>query len=146
MVGIPPDEDCFSFSGRAAQWTYWVPGLIEFLSKIHHSTKNSSGVVVGGMLGCIHVNRKSAATTHESHLCNCHCSVHGPNSDSGGPFARQEPASIVYWYCPVPVPFGRGAHQVTPVPFGLRHPFKPSLMMRIGAAAGHLPSREVSPS
>ena len=56
------------------QWTNWVPSLTEFLTKAHHSTKNSSGVVVGGYLGT-HVKSKSAQTTHESHLCKYHCLV-----------------------------------------------------------------------
>ena len=81
VVGTPNSEDCFSFYGKAMQWTNWVPGLTEFLTKAHHSTKNSSGVVVGGYLGSQHVKSKSAQTTHESHLCKCHCLVHSPSSD-----------------------------------------------------------------
>ena len=68
VVGTPPDQDCFSFYGKAMQWTNCVPGPTAD-SPLH---KNSSGVVVGGILGCNHINSKSAATTHESHLCKYH--------------------------------------------------------------------------
>ena len=81
VVGTPKGEDCFSFYGKAMQWTNWAPSLTEFLTKAHHSTKNSSGVVVGGYLGSQHVKSKSAQTTHESHLCKYHCLVHSPSSD-----------------------------------------------------------------
>ena len=81
VVGTPKGEDCFSFYGKAMQWTNWVPSLTEFLTKAHHSTKNSSGVVVGGYLGSQHVKSKNAQTTHESHLCKYHCLVHSPSSD-----------------------------------------------------------------
>ena len=81
VVGTPPGEDCFSFYGKATQWSNWTPHLTEFLTKIHYSTKNCSGVVVGGFLGCNHQRSKRAETTHESHLCKYHCSVHSPSSD-----------------------------------------------------------------
>ena len=50
VVGTPNGKDCFCFYGKAMQWTNWVPSLTEFLTKAHHSTKNSSGVAVGGYL------------------------------------------------------------------------------------------------
>ena len=59
----------------------WTPHLTEFLTKIHNLTKNCSGVVVGGCLGCNHQKSKRAETTHESHLCKYHCLVHSPSSD-----------------------------------------------------------------
>ena len=73
------------------QWTSWVPSLTELLSKVHYSTKNSSGVVVGGMFGHTGPKSKRPETTHESHLCKYHCLVHSPSSDKRGQFGRQEP-------------------------------------------------------
>ena len=32
VVGTPKGEDCFSFYGKAMQWTNWVPSLTEFLT------------------------------------------------------------------------------------------------------------------
>ena len=85
VVGTPPGDDCFSFYGKAMRWSNWTPHLTEFLTKIHNSTKNCSGVVVGvvvgGFLGCNHQKSKRAETTHESHLCKYHCLVHSPSSD-----------------------------------------------------------------
>ena len=77
VVGTPPGEDCFSCYGKAMQWSKWTPHRTELLTKIHNSTKNCSGVVVGGFLGCSHQKSKRAETTHESHLCKYHCLVHG---------------------------------------------------------------------
>ena len=68
VAGTPTGEDCYSFYGKAMQWTNWVPSLTEVLTKAHHSTKNSSGLVVGGYLGSQHVTSKRAETTQESHL------------------------------------------------------------------------------
>ena len=88
VVGAPAGEDCFSFYGKAMQWTNWGPSLSEFLTKAHHSTKNSSGVIVGGYLGSQHVKSKSAQTTHESHLCKYHCLVRSPVWTRGGQFGK----------------------------------------------------------
>ena len=81
-VVFPAGEDyCFSFYGKAMQWSNWTPRLTELLTKIHNSTKNCSGVAVGGFLGCNHLKSKRPETTHESHLCKYHCRVHSPSSD-----------------------------------------------------------------
>ena len=104
VVGTPPGEDCFSFYGKATQWSNWIPHLTEFLSKIHNSTQNCSGVVVGGFLGCNHQKSKRAETTHESRLCKYHCLVHSPSSDkrwaireAGARIARIWALSSTHW-------------------------------------------------
>ena len=81
VVGTPPDDDCYSFYGKACQYTNWTPALTEFLVKLHHSTKNASGIVVGGFMGCQHVKGKRAETSHESRLCKYHCLVHSASGD-----------------------------------------------------------------
>ena len=71
------------FFGPMLMW--WAPLLGKIASAFMaiglNSTKNCSGVVVGGFLGCNHQKSKRAETTHESHLCKYHCLVHSPSSD-----------------------------------------------------------------
>ena len=96
VAGTPTSEDCYSVYGKAMQWTNGVPSLTEFLTKAHRSTKNSSGLVVGGYLGSQHVTSKRAETTHESHLRKYHCLVHNQRVRTrGGRFVRQERESTV---------------------------------------------------
>ena len=140
VVGTPPGDDCFSFYGKAMQWSNCILHLTEFLTKIHNSTKNCAGVVVGGFLGCNHQKSKRAETTHESHLCKYHCLVQSPSSDkrwaireAGARIDRIWVLSSTHWAGDSSAP-AAGC-------FCHRHPFWQSPMMTIGAALASGPLR-----
>ena len=104
---------------------------------MHNSTKNCSGVVVGGCLGCNHQRSKRAETTHESHLCKYHCLVHSPSSDkrwaireTGASIDRMWVLSSTHWAGNL------GMLRSSSLFFCLRHLCWPSRMMRIGEASG----------
>ena len=46
-VQVAPHDDVFSFYGKATQDVHHEPSKLDFISKLHHGTKNSAGVVVG---------------------------------------------------------------------------------------------------
>ena len=50
-VRVAPHDDVFSFYGKATQDVYYEPSKLDLISKLHHGTKNSAGVVVGGFMG-----------------------------------------------------------------------------------------------
>ena len=140
VVGTPPGEDCFSFYGKAMQWSNWTPHLTKFLTKINNSTKNCSGVVVGGFLGCNHLKSKRTETTHESHLCKYQCLVHMTNA---GLFVKLVQGSIKFGSYPAHI--GQGI-QACPAAFCFcqHHPYWPSRMITTGAVSGLLRLRETS--
>ena len=80
-VQVAQHDEVLSFYGKATQDEQYEPSKLDFVSKLHHSTKNSAGVVVGGFLGTAHHKSKSSSTVHEGHLCKFHSLVHSP---SGG--------------------------------------------------------------
>ena len=77
----PHDDVFFSFYGKATQDVRYQPSKLDFISKLHHGTKNSAGVVVGGFMGTPHHKSKSSRTVHEGHLCKFHALVHSPSGD-----------------------------------------------------------------
>ena len=80
-VQVAPHDDVFSFYGKATQDVHYEPSKLDFLSKLHHGTKNSAGVVVGGFMGTPHHQSKSSSTVHEGHLCKSLALVHSPSGD-----------------------------------------------------------------
>ena len=80
-VGSSLSDEILSFYGKATQEAHYEPSKLEFVSKLHHSTKNSAGVVVGGFIGTAHHKSKSSSTVHEGHLCKFHALVHSPSGD-----------------------------------------------------------------
>ncbi|CAE7787762.1 unnamed protein product [Symbiodinium sp. CCMP2592] len=80
-VHVAPHDHVCSFYGKATQNVYYEESKLDFVSKLHHSTKNSAGVVVGGYLGSAHHKSKSSSTVHEGHLCKFHPLVHSPSGD-----------------------------------------------------------------
>ena len=50
-VQVAPRDDVFSFYGKATQDVYCDSSKLDFIAKLHHGTKNSAGVVVGGFTG-----------------------------------------------------------------------------------------------
>ena len=80
-VGFSQSDEVLSFYGTASQEAHYEPCKLEFVSKLHHSTKNSAGVVVGGFIGTAHHKSKSSSTVHEGHLCKFHALVHSPSGD-----------------------------------------------------------------
>ena len=54
-------EGSFSFYGRAFDKPSWFEGLAEWVASLHHSTKNSCGCLVGGLLVSGHVKSPSAS-------------------------------------------------------------------------------------
>ena len=67
-VGSSQSDEVLSFYGKASQDAHYEPSKLEFVSKLHHSTKNSARVVV-------------SSTVHEGHLCKFHALVHSPSGD-----------------------------------------------------------------
>ena len=80
-VQVAPYDDVFSFYGKATQDVHYEPSKLDFISKLHHGTKNSAGVVVGGFMGTPVHKSKSSSTVHEGHLCKFHALVHSPSGD-----------------------------------------------------------------
>eukprot|EP00439_Symbiodinium_sp_Y106_P039190 s3809_g4.t2 len=80
-VQVPQHDDVLSFYGKATQEVHYQPSMLDFISKLHHGTKNSAGVVVGGFMGTPHHKSKSSSTVHEGHLCKFHALVHSPSGD-----------------------------------------------------------------
>ena len=80
-VQVAPRDDVSSFYGKATQDVHYEPSKLDFISKLHHGTKNSAGVVVGGFMGTPHHNSKSSSTVHEGHLCKFHAPVQSPSGD-----------------------------------------------------------------
>ena len=80
-VQVAPHDDVFSFYGEATQDVHFEPSKLDFISKLHHGTKNGAGVVVGGFMGTPHHKSKSSSTVHEGHLCKFHALVHPPSGD-----------------------------------------------------------------
>ena len=80
-VQVAPHDDAFSFYGKATQDVHYQPSMLDFICKLHHGTKNSAGVVVGGFTGTPHHKSKSSSTVHEGHLCKFHALVHSPSGD-----------------------------------------------------------------
>ncbi|CAE7764973.1 unnamed protein product [Symbiodinium sp. CCMP2592] len=80
-VHVAPHDHVCSFYGKATQHVHYEESKLDFVSKLHHSTKNSAGVVVGGYLGSAHHKSKSSSTVHEGHLCKFHPLVHSPSGD-----------------------------------------------------------------
>ncbi|CAE7822932.1 unnamed protein product [Symbiodinium sp. CCMP2592] len=80
-VHVAPHDHVCSFYGKATQNVYYEESKLDFVSKLHHSTKNSAGVVVGGYLGSAHHKSKSSSTVHEGHLCKFHALVHSLSGD-----------------------------------------------------------------
>ncbi|CAE7402099.1 unnamed protein product [Symbiodinium sp. CCMP2592] len=80
-VHVAPHDHVCSFYGKATQSVHYEESKLDFVSKLHHSTKNSAGVVVGGYLGSAHHKSKSSSTVHEGHLCKFHALVHSPSGD-----------------------------------------------------------------
>ena len=80
-VGSSQSDEILSFYGKASQEAHYEPSKLEFVSKLHHSTKSSAGVVVGGFIGTAHHKSKSSSTVHEGHLCKFHALVHSPSGD-----------------------------------------------------------------
>ena len=50
-------------------------------ASLHHSTKNSCGVLAGGLLASGHVKSPSASTSHEGHMAKFHPLIHSASSD-----------------------------------------------------------------
>ena len=48
VASIPPKRDTFSFYGRVSDEPGWGEGVRQFVSKLHHSTTKSCGILVGG--------------------------------------------------------------------------------------------------
>ena len=80
-VQVVLHDDVFSFYGKATQDVQYEPSRLDVISKLHHGTKNSAGVVVGGFMGTPHHKSKSSSTVHEDHLCKFHALVHSPSGD-----------------------------------------------------------------
>ena len=80
-VQVAPHDDVFSFYAKATQDVQYEPSKLDFISELHHGTKSSAGVVVGGFMGTPHHKSKSSSTVHEGHLCKFHALVHSPSGD-----------------------------------------------------------------
>ncbi|CAE7387294.1 unnamed protein product, partial [Symbiodinium sp. KB8] len=93
-VGSSQSDEILSFYGKASQEAHYEPSKLEFVSKLHHSTKSSAGVVVGGFIGTAHHKSKSSSTVHEGHLCKFHALVH-LRVTRDGPSERQPAESPV---------------------------------------------------
>ena len=79
--GSSQSDEVLSFYGKASQDAHYEPSKLEFVSKLHNSTKSSAGVVVGGFIGTAHYKSKSSSAVHEGHLCKFHALVHSPSGD-----------------------------------------------------------------
>ena len=142
MVGTPPGDDCFSFYGKAMQWSNWTPHLTEFLTKIHNSTKNCSGVVVGAFWVVItkraNVLQPRTDPTCASIIAWCIA----PALTNAGLFVKLVQGLTEFGSYPahigleIPVRPAAGC-------FCHRHPFWLSPMMTIGAASGPLRFLEI---
>ncbi|CAE7255104.1 unnamed protein product, partial [Symbiodinium natans] len=84
VAGVPNGEDSFSFYGRATDKPEWQEGVQEFVAQLHHSTKNSCGIMFGGYLSCNHTKSKTASASHENHLAKFHPLILSPASDKQG--------------------------------------------------------------
>ena len=84
-VQVAPHDDVFSFYGKATQDGYYEPSKLDFISKLHHGTKNSAGVVVGGP-------RTTKVSYPARHL----------RVTNVGLFERLPAASIEFGFCPAP--------------------------------------------
>ena len=135
VVGTPPGEDCFSFYGKAMQWSNWTPHLTEVLTKIQNSTKNCSGVVVGGFLGCNHQQRTNP--TFASIIAWCIA----PALTNAGLFVKLVPGLTEFGSYPARI---GPVIQACPaaVCFCQHHLYWLSRMMTIGAVSGLLHLRE----
>ena len=136
VVGTPPGEDCFSFYGEAMQWSNWTPHLTEFLTKIHNSTKNCSGVVVGGFLGCNHQKSKRAETTNPTCASIIAWCI-APALTNAGLFVKLVQGLTDFGSYPVHIGLEIPVRPAAGC-FCQRHPFWPSPTMTIGAASGPL--------
>ena len=74
--------------------------MLDFISKLHHGTKNSAGVVVGGFIPT--TRAKSSSTVHGGHLCKFHALVHSPSGDKRR--AVREAAGRIDRICVLPAP------------------------------------------
>ena len=74
-------EGSFSFYGKAFDKPTWFEGLAEWVASLRHSTKNSSGCLVGGLIASSHVKSPSASTSHEGHMAKFHPLIHSASSD-----------------------------------------------------------------
>ena len=137
VVGTPPGDDCFSFYGKAMQWSNWTPHLTSSLTKIHNSTKNCSGLVVGGFmlqsLKKASVLKQRTNPTYASTVAWCTV----PFQISAGRFVKLGLGSTGFGSCPAHIGLEILACPAAAVCCCLCHPCWPSRMMRIGAANGH---------
>ena len=74
-------EGSFSCYGKAFDKPTWFEGLAEWVASLHHSTKNSCGCLVGGLMASGHVKSPSASTSHEGHMAKFHPLIHSASSD-----------------------------------------------------------------
>ena len=74
-------DGSFSFYGKAFDKPTWFEGLAEWVASLHHSTKNSCGCLVGGLMAASHVKSPSASTSHEGHMAKFHPLIHSASSD-----------------------------------------------------------------
>ena len=74
-------EGSFALYGKAFDKPSWFEGLAEWVASLHHSTRNSCGRLVGGLMASGHVKSPSASTSHEGHMAKFHPLIHSASSD-----------------------------------------------------------------
>ena len=76
-------EGSFSFYGTAFDKPTWFEGLAEWVAFLHHSTKNSCGCLVGGLMAAGHVKSPSASKAMKviwpsfTHLSTAQAAIRG---------------------------------------------------------------------
>ena len=78
-------EGSFAFYGRAFDKLQWFERQAEWAAGLHHSTKNSCGVLVKGLMATGHVRSPSASTSHEGQWRSFTPSSIAPAATNAGP-------------------------------------------------------------
>ena len=80
-LGLRPDQESMSFFGRCHTNIGWTDSFIEWAANLNWSTKNSSGIVLGGYMGGNFAKSPSANTVLENSMCRLHQAVHSVSKD-----------------------------------------------------------------
>ena len=72
-VQVAAHDDKFSFYGKATQDVHYEPSRLDFISRLHHSTKRTVQELLwaGGFMGnhTAKVSPPASSTVQEGHLC-----------------------------------------------------------------------------
>ena len=82
-VQVAPYDDVFSFYGKATQDIHYEPSKLDFISKLHHSTTNSAGVVtvVVGIFWGLPTTKASRPARSVRATCASFILVRSPSGD-----------------------------------------------------------------